>query len=128
MKIEDVVVAEFVKRPNRFQGYVKLNGEEIKVAVPNTGRCKEILVEGTKVILRKGKNPKRITPYDLIAAYKGNKLINIDSQAPNKVVYEALVNILNSIPVYQEYLRRMDEFNNIITESKDNIENIYYKV
>ena len=92
MKIEDVVAAEFVKRPNRFQGYVKLNGEEIKVAVPNTGRCKEILVEGTKVILRKGKNPKRITPYDLIAAYKGEKLINIDSQAPNKVVYEALLN------------------------------------
>ena len=101
MKIEDVVVAEFVKRPNRFQGYVKLNGEEIKVAVPNTGRCKEILVEGTKVILRKGKNPKRITPYDLIAAYKGNKLINIDSQAPNKVVYEALVN--KRIPELKEY-------------------------
>ena len=101
MKIEDVVVAEFVKRPNRFQGYVKLNGEEIKVAVPNTGRCKEILVEGTKVILRKGKNPKRITPYDLIAAYKGNKLINIDSPAPNKVVYEALVN--KRIPELKEY-------------------------
>lgn len=101
MKIEDVVVAEFIKRPNRFQGYVKLNGEEIKVAVPNTGRCREILVEGTKVILRKGKNPKRITPYDLIAAYKGNKLINIDSQAPNKVVYEALVN--KKIPELREY-------------------------
>ena len=34
----------------------------------------------------------RKTKYDLIAAYKGDKLINIDSQIPNKVVYEALIN------------------------------------
>lgn len=92
MKIEGIIKAKFVKRPNRFQAYVILNEDEIMVAVPNTGRCKEILTEGTTVILREGKNPSRKTKYDLIAAYKGDKLINIDSQAPNKVVDEALKN------------------------------------
>lgn len=90
MKIEGIVKAIFLRRPNRFQAYVILNEEEIMVAVPNTGRCREILIEGTTVILREGKNPLRKTKYDLIAAYKGDKLINIDSQAPNKVVEEAL--------------------------------------
>ena len=37
-------------------------------------------------------------------------------------VIEEKVNTLNNIPVYQEYLRRMDEFNDIIASSKNNIE------
>ncbi|MBU3179381.1 DNA/RNA nuclease SfsA [Clostridium estertheticum] len=85
-----VVIAEFIRRPNRFEAYVNLNGKEIIVHVPNTGRCKEILVPGSKVLLREELNPSRKTLYDLIAGYKGNKIINIDSQIPNKVVDEAL--------------------------------------
>lgn len=91
MKIKGIIIGEFISRPNRFQSYVILNNQEIMVAVPNTGRCKEILIPGTIVILREGTNPSRKTKYDLIAAYKGTKLINIDSQAPNKVVEEALI-------------------------------------
>lgn len=87
---EKIVEAEFIKRPNRFQAYIRLNGEELMVHVPNTGRCKEILNPGTKVLLREGVTPNRKTPYDLIAGYKNGKLINIDSQVPNKVVEEAL--------------------------------------
>ena len=60
------------------------------IHVPNTGRCKEILLPGATVILREENNPTRKTKYDLIAGYKGNRLINIDSQIPNKVVDEAL--------------------------------------
>ncbi|MCY6960677.1 DNA/RNA nuclease SfsA [Clostridium brassicae] len=82
--------AEFIKRPNRFIAYVKLNGEEIVVHVPNTGRCKEILIPGATIILKEGKNQNRKTKYDLIAGYKDGKLINIDSQVPNYVVDEAL--------------------------------------
>ena len=56
MRIDkNVLCAEFIKRPNRFQAYVKLNGEEIMVHVPNTGRCREILIEGCTVILREAK-------------------------------------------------------------------------
>jgi sugar fermentation stimulation protein A len=82
--------AKFIRRPNRFQGYVELDGEELMVHVPNTGRNREILVPGYTVILREENNPTRKTKYDLIAGYKGNRLINIDSQIPNKVVDEAL--------------------------------------
>ncbi|MDZ5038470.1 DNA/RNA nuclease SfsA, partial [Clostridium perfringens] len=71
---------------------VILKDEEIVVHVPNTGRCKEILKDGTKVFLREELNPTRKTKYDLIAAIKGDTLISIDSQIPNKVVNEALVN------------------------------------
>ncbi|AYF53976.1 DNA/RNA nuclease SfsA [Clostridium botulinum C] len=92
MKINNIIKAKFIKRPNRFIAYVELNNEEIKVHVPNTGRCKEILIPGTTVILREGKNPNRKTQYDLISAYKEHKLINIDSQIPNYVVEEALKN------------------------------------
>jgi len=85
-----IVKATFIRRPNRFQGYIYLNDEELMVHVPNTGRCKEILTIGCEVILREENNPLRKTPYDLIAAYKGERLINIDSHIPNKVVEEAL--------------------------------------
>lgn len=87
---KEIKIAKFIRRPNRFQGFVELNGEEIMVHVPNTGRCREILTPGTEVILRKEDNPQRKTSFDLIAGYKGDKLINIDSQIPNKVVEEAL--------------------------------------
>lgn len=84
--------AMFVKRPNRFNAEVELNGEIITVHVPNTGRCRELLMHGATVILREELNPNRKTKYDLIAVYKGSVLINIDSQVPNKVIQEALEN------------------------------------
>jgi sugar fermentation stimulation protein A len=87
-----IFAAEFISRPNRFQAYVKFNGEEIMVHVPNTGRCREILIPESKVLLREELNPTRKTLYDLFAVYKENKIINIDSQIPNKVVEEALKN------------------------------------
>lgn len=92
-----IVNAIFLRRPNRFQAYVKLRDKEIMVHVPNTGRCKEILTTGTTVLLREELGEHRKTGYDLIAGYKGKQLINIDSQIPNKVVFEALKNkmILN---------------------------------
>ena len=91
MKInKSIIEAKFIRRPNRFQGYIYLNEEELMVHVPNTGRCKEILVPGCTVLLREEKNPLRKTPFDLIAAYKGERLINIDSHIPNNVVEEAL--------------------------------------
>ena len=92
MKIEKKTLrATFIRRPNRFQAYVVLNDEELMVHVPNTGRCKEILLPGSTVILREEGNPLRKTDYDLIGGYKGDRFINIDSQIPNKVVKEALL-------------------------------------
>ena len=85
---EHVKVAKFIDRPNRFIAHVDLDGEKLTVHVKNTGRCKEILVPGTEVILSESDNPDRKTKYDLIAGYKGELLINIDSQAPNPAFKE----------------------------------------
>lgn len=87
-KIEEGI---FLRRPNRFQAWVLLAGEELMVHVPNTGRLKEILVPGCRILLRREPGPNRKTPYALIAAWKGDRLINFDSQIPNKVVEEALL-------------------------------------
>lgn len=82
--------AKFINRPNRFQAYIYKDEEEIMVHVPNTGRCREILIPGASIILREENNPSRKTKFDLIGVYKGKRFINIDSQIPNKVVEEAL--------------------------------------
>ncbi len=90
MKYSKIVQAEFIERPNRFIAYVLLNGKRERVHVKNTGRCRELLVSGAAVYLEKGDNPKRATAYDLIAVQKNGRTINMDSQAPNKVVGEWL--------------------------------------
>jgi sugar fermentation stimulation protein A len=70
---------------------VELNDRVETVHVKNTGRCRELLLPGCRVILSESDNPARKTKYDLIAVYKENfGLVNIDSQAPNKVVKEWL--------------------------------------
>ncbi len=92
MKYEKIIRAQFVSRPNRFVANVMIDGVETAVHVKNTGRCRELLVPGAEVYLedftyRPG---KRRLLYDLVAVRKGNLLINMDSQAPNKVIKEAL--------------------------------------
>ena len=82
--------AEFVSRENRFVATVLIDGEEVCVHVKNTGRCGEILLPGTRVVLSSSDNPGRRFGYDLVAAWKGDLLINIDSQAPNRVFSEYL--------------------------------------
>ena len=95
MKYDKIVEAIFIERPNRFIARVKIDGaEEVElVHVKNTGRCRELLLPGAEVILEDciEKNPNRKTRYDLIAVKKNKKWVNIDSQAPNKVVKEWLM-------------------------------------
>ena len=80
----------FCRRPNRFIAEVQL-GDGIAVChVKNTGRCRELLVPGAEVYLQREDNPKRKTKYSLIHVQKGERLINIDSQAPNRIAGEWL--------------------------------------
>lgn len=91
MKYKTIKKGIFEDRPNRFIAHVWVDGTLETVHVKNTGRCKELLLPGTTVILEDCDNPNRKTRYDLIAVYKdGLGLINMDSQAPNKVVAEWL--------------------------------------
>lgn len=90
MRYKKIYEGTFIERPNRFIAHVLIDGKEEIAHVKNTGRCKEILVPETLVYLEKSDNPKRKTKWSLITARKGDRLINIDSQAPNKVVEEAI--------------------------------------
>ena len=91
MRYKETVKGKFISRPNRFIAKVSINGTEETVHVKNTGRCKELLLPDSEVILEVSDNPARKTKYDLIAVYKeGLGLVNIDSQAPNKVALEWL--------------------------------------
>lgn len=91
MQYENVTPALFMDRPNRFIANVSMNGTIETVHVKNTGRCKELLLPGATVFLTEPGSKGRKTRYDLIAVRKDNgRLVNIDSQAPNKVVYDWL--------------------------------------
>ena len=88
MHYQQVIPGRFIRRPNRFIAQVETADGIQTVHVKNTGRCRELLVPGATVYLERGTNPGRKTPYDLIAVEKGDLLINMDSQAPNKVFGE----------------------------------------
>ncbi len=90
MEYDHIVSGRFLSRPNRFIAQVELDGREQTVHVKNTGRCRELLVPGAVVYLQDHgqAHPGRKTRYDLVAVEKGPLLVNIDSQAPNRVFSE----------------------------------------
>ncbi|MDE5907782.1 MAG: A/G-specific adenine glycosylase [Lachnospiraceae bacterium] len=91
MNYNDIWEGRFESRPNRFIAYVNIAGRTEKVHVKNTGRCRELLTDNAQVFLNKSDNPKRSTVYDLVAVKKNERIINMDSQAPNKAVEEWLL-------------------------------------
>ena len=90
MRYGKITKGKFIRRPNRFKAYVELNGEEELVHVKNTGRCAELLKAGATVYVQKSDKEERKTKWDLIAVEKGQRMINMDSQIPNRVVKEWL--------------------------------------
>ena len=90
MRYQNMVSGVFRSRPNRFIAHVEIGGEMQVVHVKNTGRCRELLVPGCRVWCQRADNPARKTQYDLIAVEKGTRLINMDSQAPNRAAGEWL--------------------------------------
>lgn len=99
MKYKKIISGEFVSRPNRFIAHVNILGQLEVCHVKNTARCRELLHPGSIVYLEESDNPGRKTKYDLVAVEKGNTLVNIDSNAPNKVVQEWLNT--DSCPILQ---------------------------
>ncbi|MBQ9973905.1 MAG: DNA/RNA nuclease SfsA [Oscillospiraceae bacterium] len=88
MRYNNIVPGRFIDRPNRFIAHVEIEGREQIVHVKNTGRCRELLTPGAAVYLEGNNDPNRRTAWDLVAVEKGSRLINMDSQAPNKVFGE----------------------------------------
>ena len=88
MRYNAIEKGRFLSRPNRFIAHVEVNGHPEVCHVKNTGRCRELLTPGAAVYLERSANPARKTKYDLVAVEKGDLLINMDAQAPNKVFGE----------------------------------------
>ena len=107
MKYCDIYQGRFVDRPNRFIAHVEIEGKRETVHVKNTGRCRELLRQGAAVYVQDNRKPERKTRWDLIAVKKGDRLINMDSQVPNKIVKEWLEkgNLIDNISsVRPEYV------------------------
>ena len=83
MHYPNMIPGIFLSRPNRFIAHVEINGRGEIVHVKNTGRCRELLQPGVQVWCQESLNPNRKTKFDLITVRKGDRLINMDSQAPN---------------------------------------------
>lgn len=90
MKYERIKKGIFIQRPNRFIAHVEIDGQTEICHVKNTGRCRELLISGAHVLVQESLNPARKTKYDLISVWKGARLINMDSQAPNLIFREWL--------------------------------------
>ena len=90
MHYPNMIPGIFLSRPNRFIAKVLIEGVEETVHVKNTGRCRELLPAGAQVWCQQSDNPNRKTKFDLITVKKGDRLINMDSQAPNTAAGEWL--------------------------------------
>ena len=113
MEYNKIIEGNFLSRPNRFIAQVMINGKEETVHVKNTGRCRELLQPGVHVVLEDcSHNLNRKTKYSLIAVWKDNILVNMDSQVPNKVVFDAINN--NKIKGLEnlDFLKREVSFGN----------------
>ena len=91
MFYKNMVSGKFLTRPNRFIAHIEIDGQVEVCHVKNTGRCRELLIPGAQVWCQKSDNPTRKTQYDLICVQKSRRLINMDSQAPNRAVKEWLL-------------------------------------
>ena len=88
MQYENIREAKFLSRPNRFIAWVDIDGRTELCHVKNTGRCRELLIPGARIFIQEKNGPTRKTKYDLISVFKGDRLINMDSQAPNRIFEE----------------------------------------
>ena len=91
MQYNNIQKAIFLRRPNRFIAHIEVYGREEVCHVKNTGRCRELLTDRATIYVQHHDDSKRKTKYSLIAVEKGKLLVNMDSQAPNKVVGEWLL-------------------------------------
>ena len=87
----DYVKGIFKNRPNRFIAEVEVDGTLEIAHVPNTGRCKELLVENAIVWLKPSDNPNRKTKFSLHFVENRGALVSLYSQQANSIVYDAII-------------------------------------
>ena len=122
MNYQNIHKGTFISRPNRFIAQVEINGRVEICHVKNTGRCRELLVKGCTVLCEKSDNPARKTKFDLVAVYKGSRLINMDSQAPNKAAFEAIPRLFEGVTLIKpEYTYKSSRIDFYIEASGERI-------
>ncbi|KZX16747.1 sugar fermentation stimulation protein A [Methanobrevibacter cuticularis] len=129
--MNNYVKAIFKSRPNRFIANVEINGEETVAHVPNTGRCKELLLDGVTVYLLPSNDPKRKTKYTIHFVENNGVLVSIYSQLANTIVYDAIVNNrIKELSYYNHHSREKTVGNSRIDIhlSNDNGEQCYIEV
>lgn len=102
MYYSDITTGKFINRINRFVAEVLIDGHVELCHVKNTGRCRELFTEQAEVYLERSLNPARKTAFSIIGVKKGKNVVNIDSLAPNKVLYEALTKRDIILPGFEE--------------------------
>ena len=132
IKLTDLVKAIFRNRANRFIAEVEIDGEIVKAHLPNTGRCKELLIDGTTVYLKPSDNPNRKTKYALYLVENNGVLVAMFSQQANKIVFDAIkdgkIKELSGYSILESektignsridiYLANLDNENNLIDET-----------
>jgi len=85
-----LIPATFIKRDNRFRVTVRVEGHLVWAHLPNSGRLKELLVPGRRVLLAPVQAPGRLTAYDLLMVDLDGTLVSIDARLPNRLLYETL--------------------------------------
>ena len=90
VRYDRLVEGRFVRRLNRFAALVDVGGTETLVHVANSGRMRELLVEGHRVLLRPAAGDHRVTRFDLALVDLGHTLASADARLPNRLVYDAL--------------------------------------
>ena len=88
----DYVKGTFKNRPNRFIAEVEVEGKLEIAHVPNTGRCKELLVDNAVVWLKPSDNPNRKTKFSLHFVENKGVLVSLYSQQANSIAYDAIIN------------------------------------
>lgn len=105
MKYERIIRAKFVARPNRFVAIIDVEGNEELCHIKNTGRLKELLVPGATIFVQQATGATRKTRYDLISVYKGQRLVNVDSQAPNQIAIEYLPQVISGVKLIKPEIK-----------------------
>lgn len=120
MTYNNIKQGRFISRPNRFIANIEIDGRVEVCHVKNTGRCRELLIENATVYVEESQGTTRKTKYDLIAVQKGSRLVNMDSQAPNKAAAEFIPRLFDDVVLLRrEYTYGNSRFDFYVEAGKD---------
>lgn len=89
---EGLIEGTLLSRITRFSVLVNIKNREVIAYLPNSGRLKELLRKGNRVLLLSRKSPNRKTGYDLLFVYNNKTLVSVDARLPNILFHEAVKN------------------------------------